>query len=141
MPAGAERAAIEACIAWHDAFNARDIEGMISRSHFPLVRIAGGSLHVWETPEDFAVAQEQTTAALEAEGWARTDNFSREVIHASEDKVHLSMRTSRYDTDGNVYHTFDTLWVFTLIDGRWGVQFRSSYIGAVAHGLGAASIG
>ncbi|MYA20783.1 MAG: hypothetical protein F4Z25_11185 [Chloroflexi bacterium] len=141
MSAEAERAALETCIEWHAAFNARDNEGMISRMHFPHVRIAGGRLHVWETPEDFVAAMEQTTPSLEAEGWAKTDNFSREVIHSSEDKVHLSLRTSRIDTEGNVYHVFSTLWIFTLIEGRWGVHFRSSYIGDVAHGIGATTIG
>ena len=139
--AEAERAALEAYRAWQQAFNERDTEGMLARMHFPHARLAGAGLHVWESGDDFAAGQERMTARLEAEGWARTENVSAEVVHASEDKVHLSLRNARVDTDGNTYHAFNTLWIFTLIDGRWGVQFRSSYIEGAVHGLGAASIG
>ncbi len=137
----AERAALEAYRAWQDAFNARDVEGMLARMHFPHVRLAGASLHTWESGAEFAAGQERMTAQLEAEGWVRTDNVSAEVVHASEDKVHVSLRNARIGADGNAYHAFDALWIFTLIDGRWGVQFRSSYIEGVVHALGAASIG
>lgn len=137
----AEREALGAYRAWQDAFNARDVEGMLARMHFPHVRLAGASLHVWESGEEFAAGQERMTAQLAAEGWARTDNVSVEVVHASEDKVHLSLRNARVDADGNVYQAFDALWIFTLIEGRWGVQFRSSYIEGVVHALGADAIG
>ena len=30
------------------------------------------------------------------------------------------------------YNVFETLWVFALIGGRWGVQFRSSFLDRVA---------
>lgn len=137
----AGRAALEAYRAWQEAFNERDVEGMLARMHFPHVRLAGAGLHVWESGEDFAAGQERMTASLKAEGWARTDNVSAEVVHASGDKAHLSLRNARVDADGNVYHVFDALWIFTLIDGRWGVQFRSSYIEGVVHALGADTIG
>ena len=137
----AERAAIEAYRAWQVAFNERDIEGMLARMHFPHVRLAGAGFHTWESGGDFAEGQQRMTAQLEAEGWARTDNLSAEVVHASEDKVHLSLRNARVGADGVAYHTFQALWVFTLIDGRWGVQFRSSYIEGVVHAIGAASLG
>ena len=135
------RAAIEAYRAWQDAFNERDIEGMLARMHFPHVRLAGAGFHTWESGEDFAEGQQRMTARLAEEGWARTDNLSVELVHASEDKVHLSLRNARVDADGGAYHTFQALWIFTLIDGRWGVQFRSSYIEGVVHAIGAASLG
>ena len=139
--AAAGRAALEAYRAWQEAFNARDVEGMLARMHFPHVRLAGASLHVWETGEDFAEGQRRMTAQLAAEGWARTDNVAAAVVHASEDKAHLSLRNARVAADGVRYHVFDTLWIFTRIDGRWGVQFRSSYIEGATHGLGASALG
>ena len=105
----AERETLEAYRAWQDAFNARDVEGMLARMHFPHARLAGAGLHVWESGEEFAAGQARMTAQLEAEGWARTDNLLAEVVHASEDKVHLSLRNARVDADGNAYHAFDAL--------------------------------
>ena len=137
----AGRAASEAHRAWQEAFNERDIEGMLARMHFPHVRLAGAGFHTWESGEDFAEGQQRMTARLAGEGWARTDNLSVELVHASQDKVHLSLRNARVDADGGAYHTFQALWIFTLIDGRWGVQFRSSYIEGVVHAIGAASLG
>ena len=137
----AARAAIAAYRAWQDAFNERDVEGMLARMHFPHVRLAGAGFHTWESGEDFAEGQQRMTARLAEEGWARTDNLSVEVVHASEDKVHLSLRNARVRADGSAYHTFQALWIFTLIDGRWGVQFRSSYLEGVVHAIGAASLG
>ena len=43
--------------------------------------------------------------------------------------MHFAIRMSRRRQNGSEYRGFDTLWIFTLIDGRWGVQFRSSYLG------------
>ena len=50
------------------------------------------------------------------------------VVHEGPDKVHLSLNYDRCREDGSVYNSFDTLWVATLQDGHWGIQFRSSYL-------------
>ena len=26
------------------------------------------------------------------------------------------------------YHNFHTLWIMTKVDGKWGIQFRSSFL-------------
>ena len=50
------------------------------------------------------------------------------VVHASNDKVHMSLAIDRCHEDGTVYNQFDTLWIATLQDEHWGIQFRSSYL-------------
>ena len=44
------------------------------------------------------------------------------------DKVHLAINQSRRRADGTEYNSFPTLWIFTRVGGRWGVQFRSSFL-------------
>ena len=53
---------------------------------------------------------------------------SVQVVHSGEDKVHVAIRNDRCRADGTVYNQFDTLWIATLQDGHWGIQFRSSYL-------------
>jgi hypothetical protein len=43
-------------------------------------------------------------------------------------KSDLAINQSRRRADGSEYNAFPTLWIFTKIDGRWGVQFRSSFL-------------
>ena len=42
-------------------------------------------------------------------------------------KVHFEVVFSRYHADGTKYATFQSLWIVTLKDNRWGVQARSSF--------------
>ena len=77
------------------------------------------------------------TKALIAEGWHTTITKSVTAAQTGPEKVHLVIRQSRQRKDGSEYNGFDTLWIFTNIDGRWGVQFRSSFLTNAVHGTGA----
>ena len=115
---------------WNAAFNARDMEGMTAEMHFPHRRLSGeNEFQVWQTADDFrATRGENMTASLSAQGWDHTATTSIEGIQSGKDKVHLAINQSRRRADGTEYNTFPTLWIFTRIDGRWGVQFRSSFL-------------
>ena len=126
-----ERAAHEArgaFDAWQDAWNAQDLEGMVAKMHFPHVRLANGAFTTFETADDFRATHAAAAASLEAEGWDQTLSESVEAVQSGPEKVHLAIRQSRRHADGSEYKPFDTLWIFTLIDGSWGVKFRSSYL-------------
>jgi len=121
--------AIAAFHEWNDAWNAHDIETQISRMHFPHLRLAGNNeFQLFETPDDFRATEEGITARLNAEGWHHTSTLSIDAVQVGSEKVHLVIRQSRQHADGTEYNGFDTLWIFTKIDGRWGVQFRSSFL-------------
>ena len=121
--------AIAAFHKWNDAWNERDIETQISQMHFPHRRLAGNNeFQSFETSNDFRVAQEGVGARLNAEGWHHTSTLSIDAVQVGPLKVHLAIRQSRQHADGTEYNGFDTLWIFTKIDGRWGVQFRSSFL-------------
>jgi hypothetical protein len=51
-----------------------------------------------------------------------------EVVHEGDDKVHLAIKNHRIDKSGDIYNSFETLWIVTLDEGHWGIQFRSSYL-------------
>ncbi len=125
--------AIAAFQRWNDGFNARNTEVQVAAMHFPHVRLsATNQLQYWETDDDFRAQQDRLTAGLRAEGWDHTESLSVEPIQVGDEKVHLAIRQSRQHSDGAEYNAFDTLWIFTSIDGRWGVQFRSSFLASAA---------
>ncbi len=111
------------------ANRARDLEGMIASMHFPHRRLSGeNQFQVWETPEDFRGDNESRTAARESQGWGYSVANSIEAVQTGADKVHLAINFSRHQADGTEYYSFPSLWIFTRIHGRWGVQFRSSFL-------------
>ncbi len=129
--------AIAAFRRWNDAFNARDTETQLAQMHFPHLRLSDNKFQWWETSDDFRAPQEAITEKLKAEGWHHTTSLSVTPVQVGVDKVHLAIRQSRQHADGTEYNGFDTLWIFTRIDGRWGVQFRSSFLtNTEANGFG-----
>ena len=113
---------------WSDAFNTRDVEGMVAEMHFPNRRLGGDNqFDAWETADAFRAAQHALTPQLEAEGWHHTSALAIEAVQAAPEKAHLVIRQSRRGADDLGYLEFDILWIFTRSSGRWGVQFRSSF--------------
>jgi len=111
------------------AFNNQDFVAMAAVCHYPHVRIGGGSVSVWETAEEFTAPETRGGLGrfLEATGWHRSAWDSREVLQSSADKVHIVARFTRYREDDSVIGTYDSLWIVTKRDGRWGVSARSSF--------------
>ena len=127
---------------WSRGFNARDTEAQLAEMHFPHLRLAQKKFQWWATPEEFSDVQEENTRRLEQEGWDHTATLSIRPIQVGADKVHLAIRQSRQHADGTEYNGFDTLWIFTKRNGRWGVQFRSSFLtNTQASGLGSSEPG
>jgi hypothetical protein len=122
---------------WSDGFNTRNTEVQLAEMHFPHLRLAQNRFQQWTTPEEFHVVQEEKTQWLKQEGWHHTATLSIRPIQVGVDKVHLAIRQSRQHADGTEYNGFDTLWIFTKLNNRWGVQFRSSFLtNTRASGLG-----
>ena len=122
---------------WSAAFNARDTEAQLAEMHFPHLRLAKNRFQWWETTGDFKATQDEVTKRLEEEEWHHTASLSINPVQVGVDKVHLAIRQSRQHEDGTEYNGFDTLWIFTRLNDRWGVQFRSSFLtNTRANGLG-----
>lgn len=105
------------------AFNARDIPAYEATFNFPHIRFASGTVTVinpgFHKPEMFTSG---SLAEWDRSAWAR-----REVIHAGRDKVHIDTRFVRYRKDGSVLNEFNSIYIVTRQNGRWGIQGRSSY--------------
>jgi hypothetical protein len=117
-------AAIRCLDDFMTAFNARDIAAWEKTFNFPSVRLASNALVVidkpgWHPPDTF------TRGALK--DWDHSDWERRDVIHASENKVHFDTRFVRYRVDGSVIGHFDSIYVVTHENGHWGVKARSSF--------------
>jgi len=116
-------AAQERLDAFMVAFNARDIPAYEATFNFPHVRFHSGQVTIinpgFHKPEMFSRG---ALTEWDHSAWAR-----REVIHAGADKVHIDTRFTRYRKDGSVLSEFDSIYIVTKQDGRWGIQGRSSY--------------
>lgn len=123
-------AGIAAAERFIDAFNAQDHARLAAALNYPHLRLANGRFARIESAADFARGSERGASRLAEEGWHHSTIRRIDVIHAGTDKVHLAMTVCRHREDGSVYNTFDTFWIATLVDGSWGIQFRSSYLGA-----------
>ena len=116
-------AAQERLDAFMKAFNARDVAAYEATFNFPHVRFASGTVTVinpgYHTP---AMFERGSLVEWDRSAWAR-----REVIHAGADKVHIDTRFTRYRKDGSVLGAFDSIYIVTRVNGRWGIQGRSSF--------------
>ena len=125
---GSAKEAVASFRRWMVAFNARDTEAQLAEMHFPHLRLAQNRFQRWKTIDNFRATQEMVTRRLNEEGRHHTASLSINPIQVGVDKVHLVIRQSRQREDGTEYNGFDTLWIFTRLNGRWGVQFRSSFL-------------
>lgn len=116
------RAPIE---AFFKAFNARDNDALKLTLHYPHVRInESGSVNVWR---DASEAGTNFDGLTRAEGWARSSLDSVAMRQHDPIKVHFEVVFSRYKADGTKYATYQSLWIVTNKEGRWGIQARSSF--------------
>ena len=109
------------------AFNARDMSGWSATLNYPHVRFASGTVTVWPTRADhFPECIRSDAYALAGIGWDHSHWLRREVVLASPEKVHVSTLFQRYNAANEIIGTYQSLYIVTKVDGRWGVQARSS---------------
>ncbi len=122
------QAAIQVTNDFIDAFNKQDVEALAATLNYPHIRLANGRFFTFESAEHFLELNRNASERLAAEGWDHTVLESVEVVHDGPEKIHLALVNSRRHADGAVYNRFKTLWIATLVDGHWGIQFRSSFL-------------
>jgi hypothetical protein len=108
-----------------DAFSAKDLDRWEATYHFPHYRLANGYMSVLEKPGLRNSAS--IFGALQKTGWSYSRWEHRNIIQASDTKVHVDTRFLRYDKDGILLEAYESLYILTYEDGRWGVKMRSSY--------------
>lgn len=78
-------------------------------------------------PAHAAFAAEIAAAQACLDEWDHSEWRRREVIHAGADKVHIDTHFARIRKDGSLLGGFDSIYIVTRQDGRWGIQGRSSF--------------
>lgn len=111
-------------------FNAQDYKGVAESFHYPHVRIARGEVFIWNSPEEYLAARtpEDIARHIKGTGWHHTKWDTRKVIQSGANKIHIAVQFTRYREDGSVIGTYDSLYIVTRKDGRWGIQARSSFM-------------
>lgn len=106
-------------------FNAKDLKGWENTYQFPHYRLASGSMSDLKS----AGLRDSATVfgGLQKAGWHHSKWDHRNIIQASDIKVHVDTRFSRYRSDGSLIGTYESLYIVTKENNRWGVKFRSSY--------------
>jgi len=119
-------AAIEVVKAYMKAFNDRDEQAWTGTFNFPHLRLASGNLKVW--PSRQAYEEEFDFAAFAARsGWQRSEWDSIDAVQVAADGVNVALHATRRDAAGKPISSFDTFYLVTRENGRWGVRARSSF--------------
>jgi 2-hydroxychromene-2-carboxylate isomerase len=118
-----------ACRATLDRFmaglNAYDAAAMDAAMHFPHIRIAGGTVKVYEQPGSNPM--DLFDKLRREDDWKWSVWNERRIVQRSDTKVHMALTYTRYRSDDSVLGVYESLYVLTLKDGRWGIQSRSSF--------------
>jgi hypothetical protein len=114
---------IECVEAFTDCFNARDLEGMDARLHFPHVILSGEKLVLWDKPGQLPSTFFEGLS--ESTGWHHSRYQAKHPVLVSPRKVHLVVDYTRNRSDGSVITSHRNLWIVTFDRGRWGIKQRS----------------
>ena len=124
--AAIDDAALATCDAFMEAFNRSDMAAWRRTLNYPHVRLAEGSVVVSNTPDEYEREWDFAEFARRT-GWHHSRYDRKQVVQRGPDKAHVAVRFTRFRADGSKIATYDALYVVTRVDGRWGVQIRSSF--------------
>lgn len=106
------------------AWNRKDLAAWERTFHFPHYRLASGKMSVLERP---GLQDASKVWASAGSDWHHSRWDRRKIIHSSADKVHVDTRFTRCRADDSVIGSFESLYILTKENGRWGVKMRSSF--------------
>jgi 2-hydroxychromene-2-carboxylate isomerase len=107
------------------ALNAYDAAAMDAAMHFPHIRIAGGTVKVYEKPGSNPMDLFDKLRKEDDWKWSAWNEIR--IVQRSDTKVHLALTYTRYKSDDSILGVYESLYVLTLKEGRWGIQARSSF--------------
>ena len=74
--------AIDSFYRWSEAFNSRNIDGMLQEMHFPHYRLSGrNDVKIWETSDEHQIMLEDDTQKLIDENWGKTTTTERVLFY------------------------------------------------------------
>ncbi len=108
-----------------EALNAHDAAAMDAAMHFPHFRFTGRQVTVYECAGSNPMDLFQRLQA--EDNWNRSEWRNRELVQFDYHKAHVALSYTRFRRDGSVIGVYESLYVLTQVDGRWGIQIRSSF--------------
>jgi len=106
------------------AWNRKDLDAWERTFNFPHYRLKSGKMSVLEHPGMQDAARVWGSAGSD---WHHSRWDRRRIVHLSADKVHIDTKFTRCRADGSVIGSFESLYIVTKEEGRWGVKMRSSF--------------
>ncbi len=117
----AAAAALKVLEDYMAAFNARDADAFEATINHPHVSLGPGAPVVTGPGRPIPA----WSATDHSSDWSHSTLDRRQVLHDSDDKVHIAARTTRHRRDGGVIGTYDVIYVITCEGGRWGMKALS----------------
>lgn len=110
------------------AFNRQDARAEERTYQFPHYRMVSGQMAMLNEPGAQTQAwMNATYKAFRDAGWDHSAWTRRRVVHISDSKAHVDTEFTRYRKDGSIIGSYESLYVVTKEDGRWGIKLRSSF--------------
>ena len=125
MSVEAEAACLACLDRFMDAVNAHDVSAMEQEMHFPHARIAAGTIATYGAPG--ANPLDLFERLQREDGWHRSRWIDKAIVQGDDRKVHVAVRYTRLRRDGSAIGDYDSLYILTRYNGRWGVLARSSF--------------
>ncbi|MDP6581389.1 MAG: hypothetical protein QF681_12110 [Vicinamibacterales bacterium] len=117
-------AAIGAVEAYVTAFNdPTDTAGWAATLNYPHVRVADGTVEMWDTAEDYVTGSE----GGRQRAWVETRLDWAEPVQVGGAGVNVAVRFSRLNTLGETLSSYEAVYLVTNRDGHIGIQARSSF--------------
>ena len=110
---------------WMAALNRYDGPAMDALMRFPHVRLAADNVAVYDAPGNNPM--DLFDRLRKHENWHRSTWNETKLIQSSPNKAHFAVRYTRYREDGSIIGVYDSLYVFTALEGDWRIQCRSSF--------------
>jgi len=110
---------------WIAALNRYDAPAMDALMRFPHVRLAADEVTVYQAPGNNPM--DLFDRLRQQGGWHHSAWNETALVQSSPTKAHYAVRYTRYREDGSIIGVYDSLYVFTALDGDWRIQCRSSF--------------
>lgn len=107
------------------ALNAHDAAAMDATMHFPHVRVAGGQVKVYESAGRNPMDLFQKLKV--EDDWLYSKWRVRDMVQFNDAKGHVALSYTRYRSDDSVIGVYESLYVLTKVNDKWGIQIRSSF--------------
>lgn len=115
-------AALDAVNTFMTAWNSHDPKALAGSLHYPHVRLGGGRVEIWKTPEEFLAGPEPGRQRT----WYQTRLDQSKAVQVTANGVNVTMSFSRLGRDGRVLSADEGVFLVVLRDGAWKLQARST---------------